>query len=174
MKTLARLLLASSLLLAGCSAPTTDESTDHSKDNIDYSRVDSAWPPPAATPHPDAGPCDPAKLKGDRDAAVALMPQRGSTEVMGAFSRMMNDENDCAQSLNDNAPEQQKHNEAAGEAALYMAVYGPDMFGSKKTDLQTAVTFEQGVVDSGQADDATQKAAQDVLDSAKEKLAALQ
>jgi hypothetical protein len=171
MNTLARLLLALSLALTvtGCGAAssTTDQS-------VSQSNAQSATPAPDPTPTPDPGPCDSAKLKSDRDAAVALMPQRGSTEVMGAFSRMMNDENDCAESITDNVPEKMKHDEAAGEAALYMAVYGPDMFGSKKSDLQTAVSFEQGVVDSGQTDDATQKAAQDILDSANEKLAALQ
>jgi hypothetical protein len=83
---------------------------------------------------------------------------------------MMNDENDCAESITDDEAEKAKHQETAGQAALYMAVYGPDMFGSRTSGLKLAQSFENLVLDNDQADDKTRAAAQDVLESATEKL----
>jgi hypothetical protein len=133
-------------------------------------------PTEAPTPDParDPGPCDSAKLKGDRETSASLLSHRGSTEVLAALSDQMNDENACAESIENDDATKMRHVKEAGEAALYMAVYGPDMFGSKKSDLQLAQSFEQDVLDNSNTDDATRKEAQDIMDSASEKLSAAQ
>jgi hypothetical protein len=123
------------------------------------------------TPTPGSGePCDRAMLD-DKHAAVAnAMMQHDEDDINSLANDLMNAEDACAESTS--GAQAARHYQQAGQAALVNAVYGPDIFGHRKTNLDMAKTYFRRVIDSGDADPQTEKAAEDGIESVNEKLEA--
>lgn len=116
----------------------------------------------------ETGPCDRNRLDAlAKNAAIAIGT---GARTMSALSELMNAEDACASTLDNEPTHQAMHLAREAQAALYMATYDDDMFGSKKSALELAVTTANRALQTGGADADTEKIALYVLGAANEKL----